>query len=79
MGRAKRMKERRQRGEPSESILPVVWNVGGWDQHGDEINFDVPTREEAEKHVARYNRLGGISYFKRLVWNGPAAAYREPR
>jgi hypothetical protein len=77
MGRAKQKHWLRR---PKMPPMPeVVWNVAGIDQHGESISFDVTDCMGAYEHAARFERLGGSVRVRRMVWSGPAAAYRLPR
>lgn len=55
----------------------IIWNVFGTDQHGEDISFDVETKEEALRHKARYDKLGGKIIIRLMKFNGPAATWLE--
>jgi hypothetical protein len=70
---------RHNRRHPPRKMPAEVWNVAGIDQHGESINFDEERSGDAFAHADRLNRLGGNVRVRRMVWNGPAAAYRVPK
>jgi hypothetical protein len=70
---------RHDRRNPGRVMPPEVWNVVGTDQHGGPLNFDETECRAALEHADRINRLGGCVVVRRMVWNGPAAAYRVPQ
>jgi len=57
---------------------PHRWLVSGVDCYGEPFECSHDTEEAAAMTVERMNRRGGNVTFRRLDWNGPAAAYRDP-
>lgn len=71
--------QRAERGEPPGGMPPEVWNVIGFDKHGEPINYDEKSCYRALEQADRLNGLGGRVMVRRMVWSSPAAGYRLPR
>jgi len=59
----------------TKNFPEFIWCVEGIDQHGEEISFDMHSLEDAEKHEARFNRLGGKVRIIAMKFNSSYAGW----
>lgn len=81
MGHSNRQKHwlRHKRQNEPQTMPAEVWRVAGVDKNGESIDFNVLRCGDAYEDAERINNRGGRVRVQRMVWDGPAAAYRLPR
>jgi hypothetical protein len=79
MSHAKNKLRKKEREAKKTSTVPDIWEVTGIAASGEIMCFTEKTEDAANYAAARINNRGGSVKVTRLVYNGPAAAWIDPK